>query len=171
MNSTELASWVQAIGSVAAVMAGAIAVWWQNHQTKKIQRTRDVERIRAVAMLLRMSAEAMETWLKLWVCEEEPEPEVLQQNWSTFELSAEELRRIGVDIALSPVIVMNLIQARESVRRISEAVQNLPFSAPSNLVRSSVQQNAFDLYYHEECMHAEARRIERGLSATNTDDA
>ena len=152
-------------------MAGAVAVWWQNHQTKKIQRTRDVERIQAVAMLLRLSAEAIEAWLKLWLREEEPEPKALQQHWITFELSAEELHRVGVDMALSPVIVMNVIQARESVRRISEALQNLKLSAPSYEVRSSVQKDTYDLYHHEECMHAEARRLERGLSATNTDDA
>jgi hypothetical protein len=171
VTSSEWAAWVQAIGSLAAVMSGTAAVFWQNHQAKKVQRTRDVERIRAVAMLLRLSAEAMEKWLKLWKCEEVPEPKVIQQHWRTFELAAEELRRIGGDVALSPVIVMNLILARECVRHISEAVGGLHLGARSNDIGSSVQVNISDLYHYEECMHAEARRLEKGLPATNTDDA
>ena len=152
-------------------MAGTGAVIWQNQQAKKVQRTRDVERIRAVAMLLRLSAEAMEKWLKLLKCEEAPEQKVVQQHWRTFELAAEELRRIGVDVALSPVIVMNLILARECVRHISEAVGGLQLSAPSDDVGTSIQGNIYDLYHYEECMHAEARRLEKGQPATNTDDA
>ena len=171
MSSSEWAAWVQAFVSVVTIATGAATVWWQNRQAKKIIQSTYVERIRAVAMLLRLSAEAIEKWLNLWDSEVTPQPKVLQHHWRTFEISAEELRHIGVDTALSPVIVMNVILAKECLSHISEALLGLHLTVPSYEIGLSVLGNIKDLYHHEECIHYEARRLEMGLPATNTDDA
>lgn len=171
MSSSEWAAWVQAFGATVAVFAGAVGIWWQNHQMKKLTRTRNVEKIRAVAMIVRIAADAVEQWLDLWQGDEPPSLDAAQHCWVTFQLATEEMKKLGMEQVLYAAIVGNLIQSKECARQISEAVGSAYASIPSDEIVSNLRVNIHDLYYYEECMHSEARRIGDGQPATNTDDA
>ena len=171
LNSSEMAAWVQAIGAIIAILAGVAAVWWQNRQFKLSERNRSVEKVRAVAMLVRLAAEASERWVKLLNSDGPFDREALDQHWRTLKLASEELNRIGIDQVLYAVVVDNLIKARECVQAIVSLVEPNSVHTPNPSVMSSVIGNIHCLYLHEENMHAESRRIEQGQRSTNTDDA
>lgn len=171
MNSSEWAAWTQAIGTIIAVFTGVGMAWWQNHQSKKLEIARNVEKIRAVAMLVRISAEAVEHWRDYWKSSDQPCEDTLRHYWWTFQFAAEELKRLGIEQVLYAKVVDEVIQAKECVRQISDSVGSGFANAPTEAIVSVLIPNIHDLYHHEECIHAEARRISAGLSATNTDDA
>jgi hypothetical protein len=49
MPRAEWSGWVQAVGSIAAIVVGAAAVWWQVHKQRRHSLEEDVRRLRIIS--------------------------------------------------------------------------------------------------------------------------
>lgn len=94
MTKGEWSGWVQAVGSVVAIMAGAGAVWWQVHTQHRLQAA---ERTAEAVRLLKIVGQfAFEVRAKLRLMEEDDLPQ-LRRDWTSIEGPVAALQAIAFD--------------------------------------------------------------------------
>lgn len=94
MTKGEWSGWVQAVGSVIAIMAAAGAVWWQVHTQHRLT---SLERIaEAVRLLTIVGQFVFEVRAKLRLMDEDEFPH-LRRDWTSVEAPVASLEAIPFD--------------------------------------------------------------------------
>lgn len=161
MPRSEWPGWVQAVGSVFALLLGVWVVRVQARLARQLDAERDAEKVRSLARLLHAAADAAESWLRQWTREEGlPDSDALHRSMRRYMAAHMLFKSLTVDQIMNQVAVNALLEARELISDLGERITPSYFELPPDWDPKIVERWVAELKHVARTAETEARRIE-----------